>query len=169
MSRGGDALRAMVFDPADQQVAEWIRAHADRLAATVTRADLFGVVEYGERRTIAVVYVGFASEEGAYGWGRTHHRSFLDGWDVVGVQHSDTFVPDPSEDDAAGKFRVQRHPNGDGTNSYVLVDPHGMTVTTTAEENNLTGRRFTRAELQRAAHTYNQDPATAPDNARWLE
>jgi hypothetical protein len=171
MSKGGDALRAL-FDPTDHQVvAEWVRAHADRLAAIVTRADAlgaFGVVEYGERRTIAVVYLGFPSEADADGWGRTHHLSFPDGWDVVGVQHRDSFVPDDEDDDddeadPAGRFRVQRQPNGDGTNTYVLVDPHGLTVTTTADENWLTGRRFTRAELQQAAQTYNQDPAAAPD------
>jgi hypothetical protein len=159
-----------MFAPADQQVvAAWVRAHADRLAAIVTRAEAlgaFGVVEYGERHTIAVVYVGFANEPEADGWGHKHYWSFPDGWDLVGVQHHDTFVPDDDEDDApTGRYRVQRHPNGDGTNTYVLVDPHGWTVTTTAEENSLTGRRFTRAELQEAARTYNQDAGLTPATA----
>ncbi len=58
----------------------------------------FGVVEYGEGEAIAVVYTGFAAEDEADAWGQAHDRSFLDGWDVVGVRHRTSFTPDPIAD-----------------------------------------------------------------------
>lgn len=59
----------------------------------------FGVVEYGKGEAIAVVYTGFAAEAEADAWGQAHDRSFLDGWDVVGVQHKASFTPDPTADE----------------------------------------------------------------------
>ena len=56
-----------------------------------------GVVEYGEGEAIAVVYTGFTAETEADAWGRGHDRSFLEGWDVVGVRHKANFTLDATD------------------------------------------------------------------------
>jgi len=62
-------------------------------------AVVFGVVEFGEGDAVVGVYTGFATEADADAWGQGHDRSFLDGWDVVGVRHKASFAPDPIVDE----------------------------------------------------------------------
>jgi hypothetical protein len=59
----------------------------------------FAVLEYGEGEAVAVVYTGFTAETEAGAWGRAHHRSFPDGWDVVAVRHKANFTLDATDED----------------------------------------------------------------------
>ena len=86
-------------DDEDEAVRRFFEQGEERyeLEETILQGHLrpavgFGVVEYGEGEVIAAVYTGFAAEAEADAWGQAHDRSFLDGWDVVGVRHKASFT-----------------------------------------------------------------------------
>ena len=93
-------------DDEDEAVRRFFEQGEERyeLEETILQGHLrpavgFGVVEYGEGEVIAAVYTGFAAEAEADAWGQAHDRSFLDGWDVVGVRHKASFTPDLTADE----------------------------------------------------------------------
>jgi hypothetical protein len=75
-------------------------------------------------------------------------------WQLLG-QNPDRHEQDPGQDPTG--YHVKDLGNG----HFVLLDPDGLEVSSTSDANGLTGRCFTRAELEQAARTYNEDARAA--------